>query len=418
MSFKYYNERTGQYEVLTVPTLKGERGERGEPGVPGAKGEAGATPHLTIGTVVTLEPEREASVTIRGTKENPILDISIPRGGRGEKGIFVGSKEDAPLSAEIVIDHSDEGSFIGGGIEEKLVEVPIVDGVLTLTKDKYQTTTMENNTTVVLPTVNKVTEIHLFFNATSELTLVLPNVKWQAQPTIEAYKVYEFIFTYTTEWFGGFVGYDSPPESPVMDGLICWLDAHDIKTGDTAWEDRSNSGYVFEIIGNPVVENGFFHFNASKPYARCANLEVDIDSVTVQCSLKDITLGNNSYIYSIAGYGNGLSLSQHGSAGIRLNANGANRQITRGSVKLTSYLTAISTTDSLELKMGDSLGEKRNFTSPLTGRISGMEIGKEWNYTGGTGFEGRIGSLLIYNRALTEEEIQQNYLYEQSINRG
>lgn len=100
MSFKYYNERTGQYEVLTVPTLKGERGERGEPGAPGAKGEAGVTPNLTIGTVVTLEPEREASVAIRGTKENPVLDFGIPRGKDGTSSQVGNSFDDSTISTE------------------------------------------------------------------------------------------------------------------------------------------------------------------------------------------------------------------------------------------------------------------------------------------------------------------------------
>lgn len=96
MSFKYYNERTGQYEVLTVPTLKGERGERGETGAPGAKGEVGATPNLTIGTVTTLEPEQQATVTIGGTKENPVLNFGIPRGADGKDG--QGGNEDVPVN--------------------------------------------------------------------------------------------------------------------------------------------------------------------------------------------------------------------------------------------------------------------------------------------------------------------------------
>ena len=35
--------------------------------------------------------------------------------------------------------------------------------------------------------------------------------------------------------------------SPVMDGLICWLDGRDGRNGDTVWKDRSGNGNDFEV---------------------------------------------------------------------------------------------------------------------------------------------------------------------------
>ena len=104
------------------------------------------------------------------------------------------------------------GSTTGGGsavASDKLVEIPIIDSTLNLTTDKYQLAHMENNAEIVLPTVDKYTEIHLFFNTTEELTLTLPSVKWQTEPTLEANKTYEFIFTYANEWLGGMVVYSA-----------------------------------------------------------------------------------------------------------------------------------------------------------------------------------------------------------------
>lgn len=43
-------------------------------------GPAGPTPNLQIGTVTTAEPGSEAEATIRGTAEDPIMDLKIPRG--------------------------------------------------------------------------------------------------------------------------------------------------------------------------------------------------------------------------------------------------------------------------------------------------------------------------------------------------
>lgn len=48
------------------------------------RGQVGATPHLTIGTVETLPPSQSASATITGTDENPVLNLSIPKGDTGE----------------------------------------------------------------------------------------------------------------------------------------------------------------------------------------------------------------------------------------------------------------------------------------------------------------------------------------------
>ena len=68
------------------PGIQGKTGEPGKDGANGKDGKDGMTPNFTIGTVTTLEPGQGATVTIRGTKENPILDIAIPRGPNGKDG--------------------------------------------------------------------------------------------------------------------------------------------------------------------------------------------------------------------------------------------------------------------------------------------------------------------------------------------
>ena len=94
--------------------------------------------------------------------------------------------------------------------KDALVTTNISGTTLSLTKDKYQTTTIADGTEIVLPSVTSFTEIHLFFETTTDLTLILPACKWQNGyiPTILANKTYEFIFTYTTEWLGGVIAYE------------------------------------------------------------------------------------------------------------------------------------------------------------------------------------------------------------------
>ena len=47
-------------------------------------GKDGVTPNLTIGTVETLEAGSDATATITGDKENPVLNLGIPKGADGK----------------------------------------------------------------------------------------------------------------------------------------------------------------------------------------------------------------------------------------------------------------------------------------------------------------------------------------------
>ena len=61
----------------TVEIYDGEKGEDGEPGI---------TPNIQVGTTTTLPAGSNATVTQRGTTENPIFDFGIPKGEDGQSG--------------------------------------------------------------------------------------------------------------------------------------------------------------------------------------------------------------------------------------------------------------------------------------------------------------------------------------------
>jgi len=62
------------------------RGPQGPQGIPGEDGEDGVTPEFSIGTVETLAPGERATATITGTDEDPVLNLGIPQGAKGDKG--------------------------------------------------------------------------------------------------------------------------------------------------------------------------------------------------------------------------------------------------------------------------------------------------------------------------------------------
>lgn len=93
--------------------------------------------------------------------------------------------------------------------KDELITNNVSNQTLTLTTDKYQTATLSNGDSIVLPSVTNFTEIHLFFKASSDLTLTIHSCKWQTVPNIKSNRTYEMIFTYVVdEWLGGIVEYE------------------------------------------------------------------------------------------------------------------------------------------------------------------------------------------------------------------
>ena len=68
----------GNWYLGDEDTGKPSRGEQGP------KGDTGATPNIQIGTVQTLGPGQQATASMTGTPENPVLNLGIPKGEKGE----------------------------------------------------------------------------------------------------------------------------------------------------------------------------------------------------------------------------------------------------------------------------------------------------------------------------------------------
>lgn len=65
---------------------QGPAGADGKDGAQGPQGATGATPNLQIGEVTTLDAGSDATASISGTAENPLLNLGIPKGADGQGG--------------------------------------------------------------------------------------------------------------------------------------------------------------------------------------------------------------------------------------------------------------------------------------------------------------------------------------------
>lgn len=70
-------------DAVTTGSIRGATGAQGETG---ETGPIGATPDISIGTVTTLDAGEDATVTIDGTAESPVLSFGIPKGPKGDDG--------------------------------------------------------------------------------------------------------------------------------------------------------------------------------------------------------------------------------------------------------------------------------------------------------------------------------------------
>lgn len=209
---------------------------------------------------------------------------------------------------------------------------------------------------------------------------------------------------------------------PVMDGLVCWLDGRDYITGGTIWRDRSGHNKNATLTNNSGIKK-----NNCLYYRGAGNIEnptLNLESYTVEIYLKDLSTG----------YWNGLYGNTSGSSGTSIYITERDFGDVNGYPRLNyvniankinpAILSVVYEKDSVSFYLNGSLIKKEIYSlMPSTAKYFVICARKPnvANDNTDTFTDDRLNewySFKIYNRALTEKEIQQNYLYEQSIERG
>lgn len=198
---------------------KGDPGNKGDPGDKGDPGPAGATPNIQIGTVQTLEPGQQATASMTGTPENPVLNLGIPKGEKGDPGESTGggsytlpimssaqlgggkavekTTEDVPVA----VDPSTGQLFVptypestGGSADIPRQEMQNTNTTVTLEPNKLYIFPEMASLTVTLGTpsnTNAANEYHFFFTSGSTATTLTLNDVLSDAYSIEVNMKYE-----------------------------------------------------------------------------------------------------------------------------------------------------------------------------------------------------------------------------------
>ena len=151
---------------------QGPKGDTGEIGPQGPKGDTGATPNIQIGTVQTLDPGQQATASMTGTPENPLLNLGIPQGDKGDPG------EDAE----------------SGSSATPRQEMSSSDTAVTLEPNKLYVFPEMASLTVTLAEPNNsnvANEYHFFFDSGATATTLTLNDVLSDAYSIEANMKYE-----------------------------------------------------------------------------------------------------------------------------------------------------------------------------------------------------------------------------------
>jgi hypothetical protein len=209
-----------------------------------------------------------------------------------------------------------------------------------------------------------------------------------------------------------------------LNGLVLCLDAANPKSypgSGTTWTDLSGNGNTGELVNSPTYNSlnlGFFQF-ATNTFARIENnTALDTQTPTVEVWVKTNNTNQNGFWFEKGTVNTQYSLFQEGSV-IRWR-----QRLTSGTLTNLSTTTAnfINTSNWYQVVGTFVSGSRRLYingiqvnSDTLSGTIAtnsgGMSIGVYGGFNGGRGYyyNGNLAACRVYNRALTAQEIQQNF---------
>jgi hypothetical protein len=210
----------------------------------------------------------------------------------------------------------------------------------------------------------------------------------------------------------------------VTDGLVLALDAGNVKSyvsGSTTWFDKSGFSNNGTLTNGPTFSSanlGSIVFDGVDDYVQTLTGSIaNNSSFTLSCWFKITTL-NSTYRPLVDGGNLGS-----GTAGYTLSIDNTNKLFIAANAGYVSVTTTLNTNTLYYVVGVASAGSPYNLsvyvngvlgtvsasatTNVLTNNFSYVRVGE--NCSNGLRFPGNIAATQIYNRALTQAEITQNF---------
>lgn len=195
----------------------------------------------------------------------------------------------------------------------------------------------------------------------------------------------------------------------VTDGLVLYLDAanpYSYVSGSTVWRDISKTMTSGSLINGPTfssANNGSIVFDGVDDY-------VSIPDINFTTTTIDIWVNLNAYggIGTVFTYqtGNGFEIWSNTSGVIRFNKNSGINLTLGSGFTLNSWNNIVATSDgSINRLYLNNVNIGSNAGGIVDNTSGDIRISSYTNYL----FNGRCPLFKIYNRALTAQEVQQNY---------
>lgn len=180
----------------------GQQGEPGPAGQTGPTGPTGATPNIQIGTVQTLEPGQQATASMTGTPENPLLNLGIPKGENGGGDSYtLPIMSDTRLGGGKAVEKTDEDVPVSVDPETGQLYVPTYPEIGETTVQQMQNTdttvTLQPNILYLFPEMSALDvtipqteqEIHFFFDSGATATTFSLQSQGGGQIYTDAYSI-------------------------------------------------------------------------------------------------------------------------------------------------------------------------------------------------------------------------------------
>ena len=203
---------------------------------------------------------------------------------------------------------------------------------------------------------------------------------------------------------------------PIQNGLICWLEPE--RYNGLIWKDKTSNKYTFSTPSIKNVVDDMISFNKqSADYFLNNDINIDWNNATIQFKLKDLVDYGDSAIISLNGF-EGLQISTSNALGhnkLRLNKYAGRVEIVKeiDLPNINNFVTCVFSNDFIGISIDDNEMIKKKsaiYDSKIFNKIC-IGNNPKLSYSP---IKGKIGTILIYNRVLTEQEILHNIEYEKN----